>query len=173
MVGDEHHGDAQLPVELADGLHDLVPAMGVQHGGGFVHDHAAGLHGDDTRDGHPLFLSAGEEVRGVGGVVAHAHHGQGLVHPAANLRRGHAQVLRGKGHVLFHHVGHNLVVRVLENHAHRAAHGQQLVLLGGVQSVHPDFAPGGQEDGVQVLGQGGFARAVVAQNGHETAGLDV
>ena len=50
---------------------------------------------------------------------------------------------------------------------------QQFILVGGVDAVHVDFAAGGQQDGVQVLGQGGLAGAVVPQHSHEGALLDV
>ena len=111
-------------------------------------------------------------MRGVAGVRCHAHGGQRLIHPLADLGGGHAQVLRGEGHILLHHAGHDLVVRVLEHHAHPAADVQQGRLVGGVHAIHVHLAVGGQEDGVEVLGQGGLARAVVAQDGHEGAGLD-
>ena len=173
MVGDEHYRHAGGAVELTDGLHDLRPADGVQHGGGLVQHNAAGRHSDDTGNGHPLFLSAGEQVGGVLPVLVHAHGLEGVVHPPADLRRGHPQILRGEGHVLLHHVGNDLVVRVLEYHAHGAADVQQFILVGGVDAVHVDFAAGGQQDGVQVLGQGGLAGAVVPQHSHEGALLDV
>ena len=144
-------------------------ADGVQHGGGLVQDDAPGLHGDDPGDGDALLLSAGEEVGGVLPELVHAHRLQGVVHPAADLLRGHPQILRGEGHVLLHHVGYDLVVRVLEHHAHGAADVQQLLLVGGVHTVHIHLAPGGEQDGVEVLGQGGLAAAVVAQNGHKGA----
>ena len=111
--------------------------------------------------------------RGVAGVLGHAHGLQGLVHPSAYLIRGDAQILRGKGYVLLHHTGHNLVVRILEHHAHGAADVQQPALVGGVHALHPDLSPSGEEDGVEVLGQGGLARAVAAQHRHKFARPDV
>ena len=56
---------------------------------------------------------------------AHANSGQGIVYPLSNLLTGHPQVFRCEGHILLHHVGHDLVVRVLEHHAHPLADGQQ------------------------------------------------
>ena len=49
---------------------------------------------------------------------------------------------------------------------------QQFILVGGVDAVHVDFAAGGQQDGVQVLGQGGLAGAGGAQNAGDIAGVD-
>ena len=101
--------------------------------------------------------------------IIHAHLPEGGVHPLADLLGRHAQILRCEGHVVLHHVGDDLVVRILEDHAHGAADVQELVLVGGVHVPDPDLAGGGQEDGVHVLEQSGFAGAVVAQHGHEAA----
>ena len=102
-------------------------------------------------------------------VGVHVDGLQRIVHPLADFSGRDAQVFRGEGHVLFHHVGYNLVVRVLEHHAHRAADVQQAVLVGGVDAVHVNRPSGGQKDGVHVLGQSRFPAAVVAQDGHEGA----
>ncbi len=115
---------------------------GVQHGGGLVQHDALRLHGDDAGNGDALLLAAGEQMGRVGDKLAHTHGGQGIVHPAADLLRGHAQVLRGKGHVLLHHVGDDLVVRVLEHHAHPAADLQKQFLVGGVHALHVHLAAG-------------------------------
>ena len=96
------------------------------------------------------------------GILRHAHRPEGGVHPLPDLRRGNSQILRGEGHVLFHHAGHDLVVRVLEHHANLTADVQQQRLVGSVHAVHIHLAPAGQKNGVEVLGQSGFARAVVA-----------
>lgn len=104
--------------------------------------------------------------------LVHSNGLQRVVHPAADLLGRDPQVLRSKGHILFHHVGYDLVIRVLEHHAHRTADGQEKLLVGGVHPVHIDLAPGGQEDRVEVLGQGGLAAAVVSQHCHEGALLN-
>ena len=172
MVGDEHHGDALLPVQAMDGGEDLLPAHGVQHGGGLVQDDAVRLHGDDAGDGHPLLLSAGKEVRRVADELPHAHIPEGIIHPAADLLRGDAQVLRGEGHVLLHHVGNDLVVRVLKDHAHPLADGEKVPLVLRVHPLHQNLAGGREQDGVHGLGQGGLSGAVVAQHRHEAALLN-
>ena len=109
---------------------------------------------------------------GVAGKVAHPNGLKGRVHPAADLVGSHAQVFRGEGYVLLHNACHDLVVRVLEHHAHLAADVQQARLVGGVDAADRHRALGGQEDSVEMLGKGGLARAVVAQDGHEGAFLN-
>ena len=105
----------------------------------------------------------------VGNKGRHIHGGQGIVHPAADLLRGHSQVLRGKSHVLFHHVGDDLVVRVLEHHAYPAADLQKTFLVLGVHALHVHLAAAGQQDGVQAFGKGGFSGAVVPQHHHKAS----
>ena len=95
------------------------------------------------------------------GVICHAHRLQCVIHPPADLLRGHSQVLRGKSHILLYHIGNDLVIGVLKHHAHAAAYLQQKSLVRRVHSLHPHLAAGGQQDGVHMLGQGGFPGAVV------------
>ena len=44
---------------------------------------------------------------------------------------------------------------------------KELVFLPGVHPGHPHLTPSGQQNGVDVLGQGGFPRTVVAQHRHK------
>ena len=106
---------------------------------------------------------------GVEGEVLHPYRFQGGGNTALDLLRGYTKILRAEGYILLHHVGNDLVVRVLEHHAHPAADLQQEVLIGGVHAVHPDLAANRQQDRVHVLGQGGFPGAVVAQDDGEAS----
>ena len=99
----------------------------------------------------------------------HIHSRQRIIHPAADLLRRHSQIFRGKGHILLHHVGDDLVVRVLEHHAHPAANLQQARLVLRVHALHIHLASAGQQNGVQAFGKGGFARTVMAQHHHKAS----
>ena len=101
-----------------------------------------------------------------------ARHLHGVVHPAAHLLGRNAQVLQRESHVFFHHCGNDLVVRVLEHHAHGLADVVNFALVGGVHPLHQHSACLRQEDGVELFGQGGFAAAVGTQHGDELAPLD-
>ena len=129
------------------------------------------MHGQHAGDGDALLLPAGEPVRGVEPELIHPYPAQGLIHPAADLLGLHPQILRGKGHVVLHHAGYDLVVGILEHHSHLAAHGDQIGIHAGVQPLdqHSAFRRG--EDGVAQLCDRGLARAVVAQYGDELPGL--
>ena len=76
--------------------------------------------------------------------LVHSNGLQRVVHSGGGSPREGPQVLRSKGHILFHHVGYDLVIRVLEHHAHRTADGQEKLLVGGVHPVHIDLAPVGR-----------------------------
>ena len=109
----------------------------------------------------------------VGAVFVHTNGLQSVVHAAADLLARYAEVLRCKGHVLLHHVGDHLVVGILEDHAHRAADVQEPLLVGGVQAKDVDAAALRQKNGVKMLGEGGFAAAVVAKDCHKAALLNI
>ena len=108
-------------------------------------------------------------MRRVGDKLAHAHGGEGVIHLFPNFLRGHAQVLRGKGHVLLHHIGNNLVIRVLEHHAHPLADRQKQSLIRGIHSLYINLAAGGQQHRVEGLGQGGLSGAIMPQHHHKAA----
>ena len=76
-----------------------------------------------------------------------------------------------KGNVLFHHGGNDLVVRVLEHHAHGLADIVELVFVCGVHALHIHLAALRQQNGVEVLGQRGFTTAVCTQYRHELPAL--
>ena len=110
---------------------------------------------------------------GVLPVFIHPHRLEGLVHPAADFGGLHPVVLQGKGHVLLHNGGDDLVVRILEDHPHPLADVVEVLFLPGVHPFYQDPSPHGQEDGVEMLGEGALPGAVVPQNGQELARGDL
>ena len=85
------------------------------------------------------------------GVGGHANLLQSFVHPHPDLRGGDAQILGPEGHVLLHDGSHQLVVRVLEHHAHLLADGKEVVFVPGVQAVHQHLPLRGEQEPVDVL----------------------
>ena len=172
-MGDGHNGDAQILVEVVDGLHHLLTAARVEHGGGLVEDEAVGTHGDDARNGDALLLAAREVVGCALPELVDARHLHGVINAAAHLFRRNTEVFQRESHVFLYHRGDDLVVRALEHHAHGLADVIELVIIGGVHALDVHLALLRQEDGVEVLGKGGFAAAVCAQHGHELAPPDL
>ena len=97
----------------------------------------------------------------------------GVIDAAAHLFRRNTEVFQRESHVFLYHRGDDLVVRALEHHAHGLADVIELVIIGGVHALDVHLALLRQEDGVEVLGKGGFAAAVCAQHGHELAPPDL
>ena len=63
---------------------------------------------------------------------------------APDLRAGNAQILRPKGYILLHHVGNDLIVRILEHHTNISPHRHQPVRVGGIQSADINLSAGGE-----------------------------
>ena len=101
--------------------------------------------------------------------LLHPHRLQRGVYPAADLLCGDTQVLRAESHILLHHIGHDLVIRVLEHHAYPSPDLQQVLLIAGVHSIHPYRAARRQQHRVHVFGQSGFPGAIVAKHCHKAA----
>ncbi|CDB30311.1 unknown [Firmicutes bacterium CAG:137] len=100
-------------------------------------------------------------------ILVQAYLAQGLVHTPPDLLRGHPQIFRGKCHILLHHIGHNLVVRILEHHANGAANGNQVALVLGIHSEDRNGPPLRERNGIAVFGQGGFSAPIPAQHRHK------
>ena len=167
IMCDQDHCDLIRAVQFPDGVYHFLAAAGIQHGGRFVQYDTLRMHGQHPGDGHPLFLTAGELVGGVGAVLIHAHRLQALFHPFPYLLCGNAQILRAKSHVLLHDLSDDLVVRVLEHHSRSLAYLPHPLLLPCVYTVHPHRALGGLQYGVQMFGQRGLSRAVVPYDSYE------
>ena len=171
IMGDRDDRDTGLP-QLADRFHHLTAAVRVKHGGRFVQNKAVRPHGDNARNGNALLLPAGKLVGGSITLFIDAGQLHGLVNAGADLLGRNAEVLRRKGDILLHDGGNDLVVRVLEYHAHLLAHIVEMILVAGVHPFDQHRARLGQEDRVEVLGQRGFAAAVGPQYSHELAAVD-
>ena len=165
-VGHQNDGGLFLPVVGPDVAQNLSGSGGVQSGGGLVQNEHLGLHGDDPRNGHPALLAAGQvEGRLLQGVVGQAHKAGGLAHPAVHLGLVQPHVGGAEGNVPVHRLLKELVLRVLEHQAHLEAHLTGALL--GAPNVLPFkeyLSRGGTEQPVEVLHQGGFARAGAAND---------
>ena len=128
-------------------------------------------HGNHTGNRHALLLTAGKVVGCTLAVFVDAGHLHGVVHPAAHLVLRHAEVFQRKGDIFLHHGGNDLVVRVLEHHAHGLADIVEFLFVCGVHALHIHLAALRQQNGVEVLRQRGFAAAVCTQHRHELPAL--
>ena len=76
----------------------------------------------------------------------HADSLQRLVHAPADFLRRNAEILGCKRHVLFHDVRDDLVIGVLEHHAHLLADGKEVLFLLRVEPVDRHRAALGQQN---------------------------
>ena len=116
-------------VELIQHLHDLLRAGRIEIGGGLIQDHNLGLHGQDAGNGHPLLLPATQMVGRTALISGEAHILQSKAHVLFDLLGWISQIGRPEGDVLVNRRRKELVVRVLEDHAHCPAHLPQ---AGGI-----------------------------------------
>ena len=101
IVGDDHDGDAVLPVEPDEQAHHLVGGVGVECPRRLVgQHHTAGSPTSAPRDRHALLLAAGELVGLVVQPVAHAHLAQDRPCAAAHLAPAEPPVDQRQRHVL-------------------------------------------------------------------------
>ena len=172
-VGDPDHGDALFLVQPLDSFEHFLAAGRIEHGGGFVGDDDAGLHGENARDGDALLLSAREHVRGSIGLFGHAHGRKRIVDAPHHLIVGDTQIFHTEGNVLADNGGNDLIVGVLEDHAGLLADIPQVILVRRVKATDRHLALRGQIESVEQLRHGGFARAIMAQNSQEFSLLHV
>ena len=168
-VGHKDHRHIALPVQVCDLVQYLVPALWIQAGSGLVQHKDAGAHGQDTCNGRPPLLSAGQ-LKGGGFPVffLQPHKAQRLCGSLFTFLRSKPLVLRAKAHIRQHIHLEKLMLRVLEDKPHLAAELPHIVPFRvNVFSVVKDRAAGGPYETVQMLGQCGFPGPGVADDAHK------
>jgi len=104
-------------------------------------------------------------VGGALGEPQHPHRLEGHTDAAPDLRGRKAEVARAEGHVLLDAHPHDLVVGVLEDHAHAAADLSVGLRVFRAEAVDQDLALLRDEQGIEVLHQGRLAAPVGADDG--------
>ena len=157
----QHHGGAQLPVDLPQHRQEVRGGDGVQLAGGLVQDQHVRLHGHDRGQVQQLLLSAGQLRHVPVKPVLDAEEGRHLRHPAADGGGVRPQALQPEGQLVPHLVGDDLVFRRLLDKADAGRLGPLVHLLqGGVpEQDAPLPDPVGGQGGLQLPQQGGLAAA--------------
>ena len=107
------------------------------------------------------------------GQLAQADGGQRVIHPAAHRRFVQPEIERAEGNILDHAGREQLAIRVLENQPDPAAQRIQAPAAVIDRLAGKAHAAGGRpQQGVEVLQQGGFARAVAAEQRIAAAAAD-
>ena len=111
--------------------------------------------------------AAGEELGLPLAVVREAHGLQGRGGPALHLGQGQPQIHGAEGDLALHGDGQNLVLGLLEHHAHPAVELQPVGLGAGQHpALEGDRAPLGRENAAAQQEKRALSRAVAAQDRH-------
>ena len=165
-VAHQNNGGMLIAVVIPDIGHQVLPAGRVQSGGGLVQHQHLGLHGDDARQGHPALLTAGELKGGFFQlVIPDAHQAGRLPDAGIQLIPPLAHVGGAKSDVLVYGLLEQLIFRILEHQAHLKAHIPDLFRLRpNIFSPQQHLAAGGLQQSVEMLDEGGFTGAGVADD---------
>ena len=90
-MGDQHGGDAELALDLADGAAQLLADLGVERAEGLIEQQHLGLVRERARHGDALLLAAGQ-LRGQ--ALVHALERDQPQQLLAALRRARARFMR-------------------------------------------------------------------------------
>ena len=143
LVGDDHHGDTQLFVDIPDQLQNLPGGVGVQRTGGLVAQQYLGVGGQCAGDGDALLLAAGQLGRVGTRLVGQTYQLQQLTGALLRLGLLHARQLHGKADIPQAAALHQQI-EPLEDHGDLPPRRPQLGGGHGVQplAVDDDLAAG-------------------------------
>ena len=158
-MGDQHRGDAELALHLADGAAQLLADLGVERAEGLIEQQHLGLVRQGARHRHALLLAAGQLRRQPLVHALERHQPQQLLAACAAHLAAHVAHAQRELDVLGHrHVAEQRVV--LEHQAHAA------LARGDVRDVAPVQGDAAVIDPRQP-GDGAQQRALAAAAGPE------
>ena len=186
---DEHDGQPELAVEVAQQREDGLRGVGVKRAGGLVGEQDARAVGQGAGDGHALLLPAGELTGVDVGLVRQVDQREQLAHARVDLGAAHAGVAQRIGDIVRDGAAVEQV-ELLEDHADAAAQRVQLLFAGGLLraalaqkhaasadddggAVDGHFAVVGRLQQVDAAHERRFARAGVADDAVDFALVDV
>ena len=160
LMGDDHHRDAQLLVDVLDEGQDGMGGVGVQRTGGLVAQQDLGVRCQCAGNGDALLLTAGQLCRVGVGLIRQAHHLQQLSGALFGICLLYTGQLHGEADVLQAAALHQQV-ELLEDHRDLPAALAQLGRreLFHLHAVNDHAALGGALQQVDAAHQRGFARA--------------
>ena len=83
----------------------------------------------------------------------HTHCLETVLHSLPDLFCGDADVLRPESYVFFDDLRYDLIVRILEDHSRLSANLPEILLILGIESVHPYCSLCGEKQRVKMFGQ--------------------
>ena len=172
-MGNHHNGGVLRLTVGFDIAQNFRPAYGIQAGGGLVQNQHLRLHGNDSGDGHPTLLTAGQvKGRDLQLRLRQAYKARGLPDTAVNLFFVQTHILGAEGNVPVDRLLKELILRVLEHQSHpEPGLPGQLLVRPDVHPVQKHLAGGGLQKAVHLLHQGGFSGACMSDNADKLSGF--
>ena len=136
LMGNIDDRNMLFPVQGQHGADDVPAPFWVEHRCRLIKNDAPRLQGNDTGDGNALFLPARQAMGRVFGIGRHPDKSQCLLHPGPDLRTGHPDILQPESDIFLDDSSYDLVVRILENHAHGLPHGPEIFIHGSIQAAY-------------------------------------
>ena len=163
-----------MATQLGEELAQADCSLGIEAGGRFVEHEDLWGHGEDAGecDATPFAPAQREGLARPEFFQRHVYHVECACHEAIDALGSKAEIARPKGHILGHGFGEELEFGKLEGQADALAHASRR-LGADVAAVEEHATARGFEQGVEVLGEGGLARAVGAHEGQYGASGDV
>jgi hypothetical protein len=166
-------GDELGGGEVSEEGDQLAAAARVEAGGGFIEDENLGGAGEDAGEADAAFFAGGKPMGRALFEADQADFVEGIGDKLREVSGGQAELLWAEGNVFEDGGAEELVVGVLKEEPDGSADVFEVVGDDG-RTVDPDGG-GGEglgEDAVEVLEDGGLARAVGADEGDGFAGGD-
>ena len=161
-----------LIIDLLQQIHDPQSFTPVLTGGGLVDDDHIGIHSNDGAHGQALTLTLTQVLGPNLAVAVQTHVVDDLVDALTGRIVQTAQVLSTEQQLVFYAVLEDLLVGVLEAVANST--GQLCNGLGSnVDLSNLDGAGGGLQQADDTAAQGGLTGAVLTDDGHEVALLEL
>ena len=122
-IGDRNYGDAHI-MQTIDGIVNIFPPNGIEHGGGFIKDDTLRAHGKHTSQGNPLGLPARKVLWGAFADIPPIHGFEGFFNPLANFISWQPQIFRPESHIFFNRCSDQLLLWMLKDHPHFLMNGE-------------------------------------------------
>src|SRR5690606_9215124 len=174
LVGDQHHGQAQLTVDARQQVEDLAGGLRVESTGRLVAEQDLRLGGQRPGDADALLLAAGQLRRVALRLIAEADPVEQFGDPCLDLRAAQlAGQLQRHGDVAGHGARAEQV-EVLEDHPDLTADAAKaaVVQCGDIDPANRQAAAAGLLEAVDQAQQGAIAGSGVADQPEDFTGFD-
>ena len=166
-MGNHQDGNIFPGVELFQHAQDPVTAAGIQACGRFIQNQDRRLHGQDAGNGNTAHLAAGQLKGAAFGIflIIQMNAFHGITNPLINFGSGQSLVFRAESDILRNGLLKKLIFRILENQADPLTQGTTIDMLTvQVLTVNQNLAGGGLEQAVEMLYEGRFTAAGMADD---------